>query len=51
MTSNKFKVLPQTYLLISIFYQVGPLIMPKGVNEKFRVVLIKSQPLYEIEKS
>jgi len=33
MTPNKFKVLPQTYLLISISHQVGPSIAPKAVNE------------------
>jgi hypothetical protein len=51
MTSNKLKVLPQTYLLISISDQVRPSIMPKAVNEKFRVVFTKSQALFEIEKS
>jgi hypothetical protein len=51
MTPNKFKVLPQTYLLISISHQVGPSIAPKAVNEKFRVVFTKSRPLFEIEKS
>jgi len=51
MTPNKFEVFPQAYLLISISDQVGASIAPKAVNEKFRVVLTKSQPLFEIEKS
>jgi hypothetical protein len=38
MTPNKFKVLLQTYLLINISNQVGLSIMPKAINEKFRVV-------------
>jgi hypothetical protein len=51
MTPNKFEVLSQAYLLINISDQVGPSIVPKAGNEKFRVVFTKSQPLFEIEKS
>jgi hypothetical protein len=50
-TPNKFKVLPQTYLVINISNQVGASIAPKAVNEKFWAGFTKSQPLLEIEKS